>query len=160
MEAMAVMREGNSSGTHLSWKEWVMGVQRGESGTHGNGFKDDDGGVPVDLGDYLECAGRRANEVQGRGVGETGAVQIPRGESDAWGEVLEAVDTRSGSGKQEVAVVRPPGIATVRIERTGGLAIGVLAEEPHVVAVGDEILVDVVGEIDALVDDHADRRRR
>lgn len=46
---------------------------RGEAGTDGNGFKDGDG-VPVYLGDYLEGAGGRADEMEGRGVSETGSV--------------------------------------------------------------------------------------
>lgn len=51
--------------------------------------------------------------------------------------------------------VGPAGVAPVQVEGTGGLAIGVLAEEPHG-PVGEEVLLDVAGEIKALVDDHAD----
>lgn len=127
----------------------------GEGGTDGNGFKDGEG-IPVYLGDYLEGASRRANEMQGCGVGETSTVQIPRGQPDAWVEVLEAVDTRSGIWNRTREMMRLSNVTTVGIERTGCLALGVLAEEPDAVPVGDEFLVDVVGEVEALVDDHAD----
>lgn len=59
--------------------------------TDGNGFKDEDG-IPIYLGNDLERASGRANEMQGCGVSEGGATQIPREQPDAWGEVLEAVD--------------------------------------------------------------------
>lgn len=126
----------------------------GEEGTDGNGFKDNDR-VPVYLGDYLEGAGGRANEMQGRGVSETSCVQVPRGQPNAWGEVFEAVDTRLGVVDRTRDMARLSEVTAVGIECTGGLAIGVLAEEPHVAPVRDELLVDVVGEIVALVDDHA-----
>lgn len=67
-----------------------------EEGTDGDGFKDDNG-IPLYLGDYFEGTGWRANKMQGGGLSETGSVQIPREQPDAWGEVLEAANTRSGA---------------------------------------------------------------
>ena len=134
-----------------------MGL-RGREGTDGNGLVDDEG-IPVHLGDYLQGAGGRANEMQGCGSSETGFTQIPREQPEAWGEVLEAANTRLGSGLGEREVERPSNVAAVRIEATGGDAIGVVAEEPDIAAVGEELLVDVGGKVGAPVDDHADGGR-
>lgn len=90
--------------------------------------------------------------MQGCGAGETGFSQIPREQPEAWGEVFEAADTRLGTAGDERKGERP----AVRMEGPRGGAIGAVAEEADVVAVGEELLVDVVGKVGALVDDHAD----
>lgn len=50
---------------------------------------------------------------------------------------------------------RPSSVTSISIEGTGGQAICVLAKEPDVVAVREQFLMYVDGEIGPLVDDHA-----
>lgn len=54
--------------------------------------------------------------------------------------------------------MRPSSVALISIEGTRSQAISVLAEEPDVVTVREQLLMDVAGKVVSHVDDHAHGR--